>query len=283
MNISGKTKLFAVLGHPVAHTLSPPMHNAALATMGEDALYTAFDVAPDRLLEVIHAAEAMGIRGLNLTVPLKEVAFAGLENLDASAKLSGAVNTVKFTNDGPVGYSTDGYGFEMAAEEAFGEPLAGRSIYIAGTGGAGRAVALHAARYGAASITLANRSVDKAEKVAEEIRVSSPGVPVSVTNFDDLGAVHDAEWIVNGTSLGMHEGEPPLLPLEAFRPEHRVMDLIYTKVNTPFMVPAQAVGAKAVNGLGMLLHQGVRSLEIWTEHEVPVEAMRSALEKAVYG
>ena len=283
MNISGKTKLFAVLGHPVAHTLSPPMHNAALAEMGEDALYAAFDVVPERLLEVISGAEAMGIGGLNLTVPLKEEAFAGLQSLDASATLSGAVNTVKFTSSGPVGYSTDGYGFEMAAEEAFGEPLSGRSLYIAGTGGAGRAVALHAARYGAASITLANRSLDKAEKVAEEIRASSPEVPVSVTHYDDLGALHDAQWIVNGTSLGMHEGEPPLLPQEAFKPEHHVMDLIYTSVDTPFMLPAQAAGAKAVNGLGMLLHQGARSLEIWTEREVPIEAMRAALEKAVYG
>ena len=138
MMITGKTGAFGVLGHPIAHTLSPPMHNAALGEMGIDAVYLPFDVAPEWLLEVLAGMQAMGFGGVNLTIPHKEVAFHGLPRLDASAKLVGAVNTVEFSSDGMMGHSTDGYGILKAIDEGFGMGVKGRSVAVVGCGGAGR-------------------------------------------------------------------------------------------------------------------------------------------------
>ena len=125
MNLSGHTKPFAVLGHPIGHTLSPVMHNASIQELNFDGIYLALDVHPDRLMEVLPSMALMGFAGVNLTVPHKEVAFHGLDNLDASAKLFGAANTVEFTENGMVGHNTDGYGFLKALEEAFGKTVEG--------------------------------------------------------------------------------------------------------------------------------------------------------------
>jgi shikimate dehydrogenase len=157
MKITGKTKTYAVLGQPIQHTRSPPMHNAALRALEMDAVYLPYEVAPDQLMEVLHAMRAMGFGGVNLTIPHKEVAFAGITDLDESAQLVGAVNTVQFTEAGLKGFSTDGYGILQAIEEAFGISVKGRSVSVVGCGGAGRSMALVCAREGAASITLWNR------------------------------------------------------------------------------------------------------------------------------
>ena len=279
--LSGKTKPFAVLGHPVGHSLSPAMHNPALQAMGLDAAYLAFDVVPERVLEVLASMEVMGFGGVNLTVPHKEVAFAGFDRLDPSAQVMRAVNTVQFTPDGMVGHNTDGVGFLRAAEEAFGEGLRGADVFVAGAGGAGRAVAIASAQAGAARVVLYNRTAAKAERLAEELEALGADAEVSVT--DQGGDAASSQWVINGTSLGMKADDPPLLPAAAFRPGQRVMDLIYVQPVTPFMAPAMEAGAEAVNGLGMLLHQGVKALEIWLDREIPVDVMRTGLEQAVYG
>ena len=149
MNISGHTQPFAVVGHPIGHTLSPVMHNASFAALGLDAIYLAFDVKPERLMAVLPALRSMGFGGVNLTIPHKEVAFRGLEKLDASALLLGAVNTVQFSEGGMIGHNTDGFGFLRALDEAFGRNTTDDSVFVLGSGGAGRAVALMAAQAGA--------------------------------------------------------------------------------------------------------------------------------------
>src|SRR5262245_12670128 len=128
-HLSGHTKPYAVLGHPIGHTMSPIMHNASIESLGLDAIYLAFDVAPARLLDVLPAMQSMGFGGVNLTIPLKEVAYRGLKQLDESARLLGAVNTVQFTEHGMIGHNTDGYGFLKAMEEAFGEPVKGAAVF----------------------------------------------------------------------------------------------------------------------------------------------------------
>jgi len=279
--LSGKTLPFAVLGHPVGHSLSPAMHNPALQAMGLDAAYLAFDVVPERVLEVLASMEIMGFGGVNLTVPHKEVAFAGFDRLDASAQVMRAVNTVQFTPEGMVGHNTDGVGFLRSAEEAFGEGLRGADVFVAGTGGAGRAVAIASAQAGAARVVLYNRTASKAERLAEELEALGTDAVVAVTDQGRDAAA--SGWVINGTSLGMKADDPALLPMEAFRSGQKVMDLIYVKPVTPFMAPAIAAGAEVVNGLGMLLHQGVKALEIWLDRDIPVAAMRAGLEQAVYG
>lgn len=280
MKIGSKTRIFAVLGHPIGHTFSPAMHNAAMAELKLDALYCAFDVAPENLLSVLPAMRAMGLGGVNLTVPLKEVAFRGLAQLDASAKRLGAVNTIEFTADGIVGHNTDGYGFLHAHEEAFGCSVKGTTVFVLGSGGAGRAVALMCGEAGAQAVTLGDIDLDRCRKVAAEIRGAFPNCAVHVaTNAADWpGAVRASDLIVQATPVGMKAGDTALLKPDAFRPGQRLLDLIYWFPETTHMAVAQAGGAKVANGLGMLLHQGARAFEIWTKQPAPVAAMRAALE-----
>lgn len=283
--ISGHTRPFAVLGHPIGHTLSPVMHNASFAEIGLDAIYLAFDVHPDRLMEVLPAMRLMGFGGVNLTIPHKEVAFRGLEKLDDSARLLGAVNTVQFTDAGPVGHNTDGYGFLRALEEAFGKTTKGDSVFVLGSGGAGRAVALMAAQAGARCVTLADLDRARCEKVGAEIRGHFPAVEIAVsaTSADQASAARLADLVVQATPVGMKPTDQSLLAPDAFRAGQRAFDLIYHVPETVFMKAARAGGAKACNGLGMLLHQGARAFQIWTGQEPSVSAMRKALEQAVYG
>ena len=284
MKISGYTKPFAVLGHPIGHTLSPVMHNAAIAALKRDAIYLAFDVHPDRLLTVLTSMKDLGFGGANLTIPHKEVAYRGLSRLDESAQLLGAVNTVKFDADGITGFNTDGYGFLRAVEEAFGKSVKGDSIFIVGGGGAGRAVALMAAKAGAKSITLADLDTARCEKITEEIKKQFPGVEtrVSKNREEQLQICRTSDLVVHSTPIGMKKEDKSVLGPEAFRSGQRVFDLIYMYPETVFMKEALKAGAKAANGLGMLLYQGVKAFEIWTGVEPPVDVMRNALEEVVY-
>jgi len=275
--ISGHTKPFAVLGHPIGHTLSPVMHNASIEALGMDAIYLAFDVHPDRLLDVLPAMQAMGFGGVNLTIPLKEVAFRGLTELDESARLLGAVNTVQFKADGIVGHCTDGYGFLKALEESSGRGVGGESIHVLGTGGAGRAVALTCARAGAKAISLFDTDPARPQNVAAEIRKQFPSVEVTIG-----GDAKQADVVVQCTPVGMKKDDRSPLGAGSFRSGQRAFDLVYMYPETGFMAAARAGGAVAANGLGMLLHQGARAFQIWTGTEPDIGAMRSALEKAVY-
>ncbi len=280
MKIGSKTKIFAVLGHPIGHTFSPAMHNAAFAALQRDALYCAFDVAPECLLEVLSAMRAMGLGGVNLTVPLKEVAFRGLAQLDASARRLGAVNTIEFTADGIVGHNTDGYGFLRAHEEAFGCSVTGARVFVLGSGGAGRAVALMCGEAGAQSVTLGDVDLGRCQKVAAEIRGAFPACAAQVAPDAAAwpGAVRAADLVVQATPVGMQAGDAALLTPEAFRAGQRLLDLIYWFPETVHMAAAKAGGATVANGLGMLLHQGARAFELWTKQAAPVAAMRAALE-----
>lgn len=284
--LSGHTKPFAVLGHPIGHTLSPVMHNAGIERLGMDAIYLAFDVHPDRLLDVLPAMREMGFGGVNLTIPLKETAFNGLELLDESATRLKAVNTVEFTDDGRLrGYNTDGYGIIQAVREAFEMQIQGRRVFVLGTGGAGRAVALTCAAEGAAQIVVSDLDAERTRRVASEIEALQAGGNVRIVGAQtdaQREAARAAELVIQATPVGMKPGDPSPLAADCFRSGQKAIDLIYMYPETAFMRAARSGGAEAVNGLGMLLHQGARSFEIWTGRPAAVDAMRDALEKAVY-
>ncbi len=285
MNLSGHTKPFAVLGHPIGHTLSPVMHNASMQELGFDGIYLALDVHPDRLMEVLPSMGLMGFAGVNLTVPHKEVAFLGLEKLDASAQLFGAANTIEFTDEGMVGHNTDGYGFLKALDEAFGKTVKNDSIFVLGCGGAGRATALQAATEGAKTLVLADIDAERVEKLNTEIRGLTPQVEVvqAFEKSEQVELCRECDVVVQASPVGMKKDDPSLLPPEAFREGQRAFDLIYMYPETAFLTTARKAGAEIANGLGMLLHQGARAFEIWTGVEPDVPAMRNALENAVYG
>ncbi len=285
MNLSGHTQHYAVLGHPIGHTLSPVMHNASFRSLDLDAVYLAFDVAPERLMTTLPVMADMGFLGVNLTVPLKEVAFRGLPNLDESARMLGSVNTVEFTPQGLKGHSTDGQGFLLALRETFSLRPKGLSVFVLGCGGAGRAVAIACAREGATRLILADADATRARMLADEIAALAPKSRIEPTEADPAAwrrACSRADLIVHATPVGMKPDDNALLGPEAFRKGQRVYDLIYMVPETVFMKAAREGGAETANGLGMLLHQGAFSFTIWTGQAPDISAMRRALEKAVY-
>ncbi len=284
--LSGHTKPFAVLGHPIGHTLSPVMHNAAFESLGLDALYLAFDVAPENLMAVLPAMKKMGFGGVNLTVPLKEVAFKGLAELDDSARRLGAVNTVEFTPNGMRGHNTDGKGFITAVQESFHFSVKGQSLFVMGCGGAGRAVAITAAAEGAKRLLLADIDETRCKNVARDILALAPSLHVEFAGTNPTEWVrqtHSADLIVQASPVGMNAEDICPLPPSAFRPGQLAFDLVYNRPETCFTKAATAGGAKAVNGLGMLLHQGAEAFTIWTGKPAAVEVMRKALINALYG
>ncbi|HNX53352.1 MAG TPA: shikimate dehydrogenase [Pontiellaceae bacterium] len=279
-------KKLAVLGHPISHTLSPVMHNASIKALGLDGQYEygKLDVPPGGLMARLAQLPAEGYAGVNLTIPLKEVAFKGLKNLADSARILGAVNTVEFTAGGLVGHNTDGYGFLKALEEAFGKTLEGDAVFVLGCGGAGRAAALMAALDGAQSITLADVDAGRVENLSAEIEQLAPQVGIfqCLEKITQIELCREADLVIQASPVGMKKTDPSLLPEEAFREGQRAFDLIYMYPETAFLSTAKAAGAQIANGLGMLLHQGAKAFNIWTGIEPDVAAMRKALEKAVY-
>jgi shikimate dehydrogenase len=262
------------------------MHNASFGALGLDAVYVAFDVPPDRLMAVLPAMGDLGVRGVNLTVPLKEVAFRGLSRLDESARRLGAVNTVQYAPEGMVGHNTDGHGFLSALSEAFDATPEGRSVFVLGCGGAGRAVAITCSVAGVADLALTDLDENRSARVAAEIAALAPSVrtrTVPPVPASWAMAARRADMVVQCTPVGMKAGDRSPLPPDGFRDGQVAFDLVYMYPRTGFMRAAIEGGARAANGLGMLLHQGARSFEIWTGRKADTTAMRTALEGAVYG
>jgi len=285
MRLSGHTRPYAVLGHPIGHSLSPAMHNAAFAELGMDAVYLALDIAPERLAAALPALRDLHFGGVNLTIPHKEVALPALNALDQTARAVGAANTVEFAADGRmIGHNTDGYGFLAALREAFDADPADADVVVLGAGGAGRAVALTARAAGARAVAVFDTDAARAARVAAEAE-SRPGAGsvAALTAAETPARAAAADWVINATPLGMKPGDASPLGPEAFRAGQRAFDLIYMQPETVFMRAAAAGGARTANGLGMLLHQGARAFEIWTGRAAPVAVMRAALRRAVYG
>jgi shikimate dehydrogenase len=270
----------AVIGHPVAHSLSPRMHQPALDEAGIHARYIKLEVGPGRVAEAFARMRALGFIGCNVTVPHKFEALAACDEVDPGAAEMGAVNTVRFEADATRGFNTDGYGFEHAVMETLGVPLKGASVLIAGAGGgAGGAIAVHCARQGVAKLVLANRSVGKIEELAGRIRAHHPDVEILTAGLDDprLGDLaRAADLIVNTSSLGLKDGDPSPLPAGCFTALHAAYDTIYRPA-TGFQQAAAAAGARIGTGQAMLLHQGVKAFRLWFPGSDPVAAMRRGL------
>ena len=277
---------FALLGHPVGHSLSPAMHNAAFKALGLRANYALLDVRPGDLPRTLDELRAKKYGGLNVTIPHKEAAYrflAAKHALSDTARLLHSVNTVVFRPDGSLlGDNTDAPGFLDALKESFRASPRGRRVLVLGCGGAGRALALTCAMQGAESIFVADVNLAARRRLLLALRQAAPGLPVAGGSLDRArAAARDCDLIVQATPVGMHPGDPSLLPPDAFRKGQIVFDLIYNPAVTPLLATAKAAGARTANGLGMLLHQGARAFRLWTGRKPPVPAMRAALEKAL--
>jgi shikimate dehydrogenase len=262
---SGATRATFLLGHPVAHSKSPAMQNAAFAATGVDARYLALDVAPEGLAAALAGLRATNALGCNLTAPHKEAALAHCDTLDASARDAGAVNTIVFRDGQGIGHNTDGSGALDALREG-GVMLPGARVLLLGAGGAARAVA-HALRSAGADVTVANRTQARADALG------FPTIPWG--RIPDVMA--NVDLLVNATTLGLH-GEPAPAPLAKMPATGAVFDCVYG--DTPLARAAQERGLRLVRGGSMLLHQGARAFTLWTGKPAPLAAMRGALAEA---
>lgn len=264
-------KRAGVIGYPVDHSLSPVLQGAALRELGIDASYELWPTSPDDLATRIASLREPDVLGANVTVPHKQAVMGLLDDISDIARRIGAVNTIIPTPEGLVGDNTDVYGFRTSIIEQIGTPLL-RVAIILGAGGASRAVIAGLQEMGATRIVISNRTDMKSAALAQEFGIEMmPWELIVEEGFEE------ADFLVNATSLGWNDGEMPVeaKALDRLPKSAVVMDLTYR--STPFLVAAEKRGHDVIDGLGMLLHQGARSLTLWTGEEAPVEAMRTAL------
>ena len=274
--ISGKTRVLALIGHPVGHSLSPKMHNAAFAAEALDFTYVCLDVAPEDLPAAVKGMAALKLRGFNITMPHKRAMVGLVDVLDDGARVSGAVNTVVVEDGLLRGYNTDGGGLVLACEEASVE-LGGRRALIVGAGGAAAAIALAFGGAGVGELHIANRSLDKATGLRDKLRAAG----LNNVHAHPLDAIPPADVIVNATSLGMKEEDPLPLPAGYLTGDRAFCDAVYRPGGETALVrEARERGAKVVAGDRMLLYQGVLAQKLWTGREPNVEAMSRALDRA---
>jgi shikimate dehydrogenase len=286
LTVTGKTRVCALLGDPVEHTVSPAMHNAAFAEMGLDLIYVPFRVAPEGLAAAVAGLRALNVRGFNVTIPHKVAVIPLLDGLDPLAGKIGAVNTV-VNNDGELwGYNTDAAGFLRAAREGGIEPE-GRRTVVLGAGGAARAICYVLAQHGA-ELTILNRrkELDWAENIAGLIEAEL-GKKVQVLELrPDLlaGALAGADVLVNATSVGMSPASGiSLVPPGLLRKDMTVFDIVYNPARTRLLREAAAAGARTVGGIEMLAWQGALAFEMWTGRPAPFDIMRRAAAAALEG
>jgi len=279
VNVSGKTRVCAVIGDPVEHSLSPAIQNAAFQHLNLDYIYVAFNVRADQLKDAITGVRGLGIYGLNVTMPHKISIVKYLDELDETAERIGSVNTVLNKNGRLIGYTTDGIGALNALKYAGSDP-SGKKVVVLGAGGASRSICFTLAEH-ARELIILNRTLEKAVSLANNIReVLGGGVNVRALRLIDGNLrreLKDADILINATSVGMK-------PNDAYTPVKRdflsrnltVFDIVYDPLETRLLREARSVGAKTVNGLSMLIHQGAVSFEIWTGVKAPIEVMREA-------
>lgn len=276
--VTGKTRIVAVWGSPVGHSRSPAMHNAALAELGLDWVYVPFEVPPDRLADAVQAIKALGILGVNLTVPLKELAAPLMDEVDPQATLIGSINTVVNDHGRLRGLSTDGPGFLWDLERKHVEPD-GWNAFVWGAGGSAKAVAFALAGRGC-RVTVANRTPERARSLARALGDCGEWVEWGSDAYAD--AIRSARLLVNTTTLGMgpaHADEMPIVPKGTLHSGQVVYDLVYVPAETRLIQAARAARSRAFNGLGMLVCQGALSLAEWSGlplGSIPVETMQRA-------
>lgn len=279
--VKGTTTVVGVFGDPIAHSLSPPMHNAAFRYLNLDWVYVPFHVASDRLAQAVAGVKSMGMAGVNVTVPHKVSIMAYLDELDEAARALGAVNTVVHRNGRLIGYNTDGRGFLRSLELEAGVTPKGRHVVILGAGGAALAIAWAVADANAASVVVANRTVEKAEAVAASIdgMTAAQAVPLSENDSSLKAALEQADILVHTTSVGMRPNHdvPPIVPETWLNPTTLVCDIVYTPRETTFIQAARRRGCPVVTGEGMLAFQGAVAFELWTNQKAPDELMLKTL------
>lgn len=273
-------KLLGIIGHPVAHSLSPLMHNRAASLLGLDYVYSAFDVAPQNLKSALTGMRSLGVAGLNVTVPYKEKVIPFLDSFDEEAALIGAVNTITLKNGKLIGSNTDGAGFIRSLKQKGFRPR-GKSAAIIGAGGSARAIGVALCRAGVSKLTVINRSATRGRRLARTLsKLGDVSFAASNKSFA-AAAAEEADIIVQTTPCGMKISDALPLSGIGFHKGQWVYDIIYSPIETRFLKKARLKGAKTLNGLSMLVYQGSESFKIWTGRSFPEDKIVGFLKRIV--
>ncbi|MGQ0793179.1 MAG: shikimate dehydrogenase [Deltaproteobacteria bacterium] len=282
MSVKGTTEVYAIFGHPVSHSFSPAMHNAAIAALGLDAVYVPFDVRPEELESAARAVRAMGIRGVNVTIPHKHRIIPFLDEVSAEVSLTGALNTIKNEGGRLRGFNTDVGGFMRALAEDLNIRPKGLTVTLLGAGGAARAVISGLAAASVSEIFILNRTLARASALAAQFAPHFRGVSIKALWQEDGDSIREclgkSHLLVNSTSAGMKGAGSLEIPIECLPRSAAVYDLVYNPRETALVKAARDLGIRASGGLSMLIYQGAESFEIWTGRSAPVEIMRSVIE-----
>jgi shikimate dehydrogenase len=278
--INAKTTICALFGNPVAHSLSPLLHNAAFQALGYDCVYLAFQVGETQVRTAVAGIRALGIKGVNVTVPYKQVVIPGLDEVSGDARLSGSVNTI-INRDGRLsGASTDGIGFVRSLREDGGFDVAGKRVLLLGAGGSALALIYRLVATGIKSLTVVNRNFNKALQLQEKV-LRDTGFQLAVIPLEQLAHLNfnDYDLLINTTTVGLHQ-DVSLIEPQWLHPGLFVYDIVYRQGGTKLVNQAAAAGCRTLSGLSLLLYQGVESFRLWFEVEPPVAPMRAALATA---
>lgn len=278
----------AIFGHPVAHSLSPRMQNAALEHAGLGMRYAAYDIAPEELREALRLLVARRFVGANLTLPHKISAAGMVDELDDFARAVGAINAVRVADGRLVGFNTDGPGFSHAIRSEFAVDLRDLRVLVFGAGGgAGRSIAMQCAAERCERLVLVNRTLEKAAQLAAELRgafadtrVAGPVARLQAVPWEEhalRAQIAHVDLVVNATPLGMKHSDPPVIPAAWIEPHLMIYDTVYSSRRTALLAAATEAGARGANGLSMLLSQGALAFERWFDRDAPIDVMRAAL------
>lgn len=273
MEINGHTRLCGLIGNPVEHTLSPVIHNTLAEKMGHNLVYVPFFVEQGQLDRAVQGAFGLNVLGMNVTVPYKSDVITSLSDIDAMAQKIGAVNTLVRTKEGYKGYNTDILGLHRAMCSE-GIKLQGEKVVLLGAGGAARAVAFLCAEKGTEKVYLLNRSIEKAQAVAEEVNTVFGReciIPIAMADYEKLP--NQKMLAIQGTSVGLHPDcdRAVIGDTDFYKRIHTGYDLIYKPEETKFMKLVKENGGCAYNGLKMLLYQGIVAYELWNDVKVSEE------------
>ena len=276
-----------VFGDPVEHSLSLQIQNAALKHCKIEMQYARFRILPHELREAIELIRKLEFIGVNLTIPHKIAAPGLLDSSDDDVKRIGTANVVKREDGKLRGFNTDGRGFARAVREEFSVDLRDLRVLVLGAGGAARAIALQCAKENSERLVIANRSLEKAQKLADELRdffagpkVLGPVARLQAVPLEEAAIrfqIANVDLIINATPVGLNRGDPSPIPARLLAAHLMIYDTIYSAERTPLVSAALEAGARAINGLSMLLHQGALAFEIWFQREAPIDVMRKAL------
>ena len=285
LSLPAKPTPYAVLGHPVGHSLSPILQQAAFDQLGIEARYYRVEVPEEKLEGAVAHLRAVSFGGWNCTVPLKVRMFELCDRRAESAEQFCAVNTIVNEGGTLVGHNTDGVGWSRALREAFDRTPAELRIMVLGAGGAGRAVATQALLENCPRVVLSNRNAGRARALADDLAARFPSgeTPgrLDVIPWDQIAeTLRDIDLVVNATSAGLGPDAPAVLPARVLHDKLFVLDTVYGAGAAAFRAEVEASGARWADGLGMLLHQGAAAFSLWTGREAPLETMRDALQSA---